>query len=426
MAANRIQRAVGVAAILSLLISAAAMADTIRTDGDSLTAGAQNSINLGAVEAGGSRTVDVDFTLTCKYGSHVTAGSTIALVQAGLTLPGDGDASVTQDGWIAVPADWPSGADCSSATTITSTQPATVRVTAPTTTGPGREFDVEFAPVPETGATSSPIYFTIYMDVVDAAPADTTPPVLNGVPDSVTVTTTGDSAVVSWVAPTATDDTDPSPTVSCDPVSGSTFGLGTTTVTCTATDASGNSATASFEVTVEDPPADPADPLVGHWGRPLNDSVPALVGHLGRTIPVKLTVTAGGEVQRRGDIDAPVLWMAPLDTCTADATVGTNQAAGTFGWTDGAWHLNLRTGGLDAGCWLLTARVGDVTVATAVVQLRADPLAASAVSRAAASSGKAQRSAHDKPSAPGRQSTHGSGRSGGGAAASHGKAAHRS
>jgi Tol biopolymer transport system component len=48
----------------------------------------------------------------------------------------------------------------------------------------------------------------------------------------------------------ATDDSDPNPSVRCWPPSGSLFPLGTTTVTCTATDASGNSASASFTVTV--------------------------------------------------------------------------------------------------------------------------------------------------------------------------------
>ena len=56
---------------------------------------------------------------------------------------------------------------------------------------------------------------------------------------------------------TAKDDVDPSPVVDCKPPSGSTFPLGATTVTCTATDASGNAATGSFTVTVVDttPPA---------------------------------------------------------------------------------------------------------------------------------------------------------------------------
>jgi len=47
---------------------------------------------------------------------------------------------------------------------------------------------------------------------------------------------------------TATDDCDPSPTIVCVPASGSIFPVGTTTVTCTATDSSGNEATCAFNV----------------------------------------------------------------------------------------------------------------------------------------------------------------------------------
>jgi hypothetical protein len=43
---------------------------------------------------------------------------------------------------------------------------------------------------------------------------------------------------------------DDSVTVNCDKVSGDTFPLGTTTVNCSATDAAGNTSTASFNVTV--------------------------------------------------------------------------------------------------------------------------------------------------------------------------------
>jgi hypothetical protein len=50
-------------------------------------------------------------------------------------------------------------------------------------------------------------------------------------------------------SPTATDNC-PGVTTSCSPASGSSFPVGTTTVTCTATDTSGNTATCSFTVTV--------------------------------------------------------------------------------------------------------------------------------------------------------------------------------
>jgi hypothetical protein len=56
-------------------------------------------------------------------------------------------------------------------------------------------------------------------------------------------------AAVNFVA-TAEDGVDLAPVVTCIPQSGSTFPIGTTTVTCTATDAAGNSASASFDVQV--------------------------------------------------------------------------------------------------------------------------------------------------------------------------------
>ena len=49
---------------------------------------------------------------------------------------------------------------------------------------------------------------------------------------------------------TATDAVDPSPTIVSLPASGGTFPLETTTVTCTATDASGNSSQCQFDVTL--------------------------------------------------------------------------------------------------------------------------------------------------------------------------------
>ena len=83
-----------------------------------------------------------------------------------------------------------------------------------------------------------------------ATAADTTPPVLS-LPADETVEATGPTGAVVSFAATAKDDVDPSPTVSCTPPSGSMFAIGTTTVSCTATDASGNSATGSFTITVK-------------------------------------------------------------------------------------------------------------------------------------------------------------------------------
>ncbi len=69
------------------------------------------------------------------------------------------------------------------------------------------------------------------------------------------VTRTNDAgqcgAVVTYTTPTPTDNC-PGATVACQPASGTLFPVGTTTVTCTATDASANTGTCTFTVTVND------------------------------------------------------------------------------------------------------------------------------------------------------------------------------
>ena len=91
----RIRRAIGLAAVLTLALSTTAVADTITADGDTVTPNAQTSVNLGDVVVGQTRSLDVDFVLTCKGSSHVTPGSTLAVVLNGLILPGDGKVNVS-------------------------------------------------------------------------------------------------------------------------------------------------------------------------------------------------------------------------------------------------------------------------------------------------------------------------------------------
>ncbi len=80
---------------------------------------------------------------------------------------------------------------------------------------------------------------------------DTTPPVLQGVPANQRIATTSAAgADFDWYLPGALDDVDGSVGVTCAPPPGTTFPIGTTTVTCSAQDASGNRTTASFTVTV--------------------------------------------------------------------------------------------------------------------------------------------------------------------------------
>jgi hypothetical protein len=96
---------------------------------------------------------------------------------------------------------------------------------------------------------------------------DTTPPTVS-VPSGATGSTTDPSgtAAVTWPGPTASDLVDGSVAVSCDHASGDSFPIGSTTVTCTATDGHNNPGSASFTVTVtyqdQTPPTiDQHDPI---------------------------------------------------------------------------------------------------------------------------------------------------------------------
>ena len=86
--------------------------------------------------------------------------------------------------------------------------------------------------------------------------------------ETVAVDANCEATVLDYTAlVTITDDMDPNPTVSQNPVAGTTIGLGDTEIIMTATDATGNSASCSIIVTVEDQeaptaPSPPADVTV--------------------------------------------------------------------------------------------------------------------------------------------------------------------
>lgn len=91
---------------------------------------------------------------------------------------------------------------------------------------------------------------------------DTTPPTLD-LPATQTVSV--NAAPTANVSYTVTASDGPSSIVpSCSPASGSSFGIGTTAVTCSATDAAGNTASGSFNVVVQDTTA----PTVSITGGP--------------------------------------------------------------------------------------------------------------------------------------------------------------
>jgi len=98
------------------------------------------------------------------------------------------------------------------------------------------------------GNTAIPTTFTVTV-------VDSTKPVIAAHTSITTLATSPSGASVTYTAPLATDNVDTTSEASCTPASGSTFPIGVTTVTCTKTDAAGNSATPkTFTVTVNKNP----------------------------------------------------------------------------------------------------------------------------------------------------------------------------
>ncbi|GEM_PF-2045792 len=82
---------------------------------------------------------------------------------------------------------------------------------------------------------------------------DTQPPALT-LPGDIAVDATSAAGAVVTYSVSATDVVDGPVPATCAPASGTTFKIGTTTVTCTAQDATGNVGTGNFNVTVRRPP----------------------------------------------------------------------------------------------------------------------------------------------------------------------------
>ena len=95
---------------------------------------------------------------------------------------------------------------------------------------------------------------------------DTAPPTFSGAPSGITITVAShlDSSTVTFGTPTATDLVDGAITVKTSHASGSQFSVGTTTVTFTATDSSGNTARHSIAVMVvrDQAPVDTTPPVI--------------------------------------------------------------------------------------------------------------------------------------------------------------------
>jgi hypothetical protein len=181
-----------------------------------------------------------------------TAGSLTAGLQLIFTLPpcasGNGECGVACT--ITCPANITQSNDSGQ---------CGARITYPTPTTSGSCGAVTCAP---TAGSSFPVGTTTVTCTAAGGPScsftvtvqDTQAPTIT-CPSSITQTTTrGNKCIaVTYPSPTVTENCPGPTTVVCAPASGFCFPVGTTTVTCTATDSSSNTATCSFMVTVLKP-----------------------------------------------------------------------------------------------------------------------------------------------------------------------------
>lgn len=149
---------------------------------------------------------------------------------------------------------------------------------------------------------------------------DNSKPVFSGCPGDITVeANTSCGAVVNWTPPTVSDQCTAALTTSHDP--GDTFNSGTTKVTYTATDNSGNTSTCEFNVTVED------------------DGAPQLTG-----CPNNITVNADESCEVKVNWSPPTATDACSVTLTSDYKPGDNFEVGTttvtYTATDGAGNTS--------------------------------------------------------------------------------------
>ena len=156
---------------------------------------------------------------------------------------------------------------------------------------------------------------------------DTSAPAIDSHADVTEEATGPDGATVDYTDQDATDAVDDSVDVNCTPAPGSTFELGTTTVTCSATDAAGNSSQSTFKVTVEDttaPTLDAHDDVsataTSSEGAVVNYTKPAANDAVDPS-PVVTCSPAPGSTFRVGSTTVG---------CTAKDATGNESAAETF------------------------------------------------------------------------------------------------
>ena len=239
----------------------------------------------------------VTWTATDDSGNSVLDTQTINVVDTTAPvlsgMPGDDTVEATSGAGVVYPFTDPTATD------VVDPSPAVVCVPASGDTFP---LGITTVTCTATDAATNSAF-----DTFDVTVRDTTIPVIDFHADEIAEATSPGGAVVFYTAPATSDAVDGPGVASCVSGPGAAFGMGTTSVTCTATDAAGNSAIPTiFDVTVSDTTA-PVITLTG------SDPVTVEVG----TPYVDAGATASDIID--GDVTASIITVNPVDS----ATVGT-------------------------------------------------------------------------------------------------------
>ncbi len=184
---------------------------------------------------------------------------------------------------------------------------------------------------------------------------DTTAPVFPALANHRVMATSAAGTAFSFDMPVAMDIVDLDVTSTCTGPEGWIFPLGTSTITCNATDVAGNSENATFQVTVE-------------WSRtgalqPINSDGSSTF-KLGSTIPVKFRMT--GESVGASDASAMVYFVKQSSSSVAPNVPVLHTAADVghafrYDEANDQYIFNLSTKGYSAGTYLVVIQYGDNT-----------------------------------------------------------------
>jgi hypothetical protein len=224
---------------------------------------------------------------------------------------------------------------------------------------------------------------------------DTTAPGLTLPADSLTIKATGEktTAISYSTYVSALDIVDGTVTPICSPPSGSVLPIGTTTVSCSAIDRHGNTATGSFGITIR-------YPVFGGFSEPIDPNGNS-VFKLGSTIPIRFQLKwpdgqpvidakaqiynakisdkiVGGGLDESGSITQERQGKVELNGASAGATASAAPpdirppSSGnyfTYDSSSGLYTFNLGSGNLSAGTWQIKIVLDDGSTHTVNISL---------------------------------------------------------